>query len=71
MTTKQETIQIEGMSCNHCVSSVTNALTATEGVSVENVEIGKAQVSYNPEQVSQAQLVEVVEDLGFTVKNEN
>ena len=68
MSTKKETLAIEGMSCNHCVSSVNNALASTEGVSVESVEIGKAEITYNPEQVTHDQLVAAVEDIGFTVK---
>lgn len=67
MHKKSETINIEGMSCNHCVSSVSKALSATEGVNVKNVEIGKAEVTYDPDRVTHEQLVTAIEDIGFEV----
>ncbi|MFK7849331.1 MAG: cation transporter [Rhodothermales bacterium] len=67
MSTQAETLTIEGMSCGHCVASVKNALAATAGVEVKHVEIGTAQVNYNTTEVSHAQLVAAVEDVGFTV----
>ena len=67
MDIKKETLQIEGMSCNHCVASVKNALQSEAGVEVGSVEIGKAEVSYNPNQITHAQLVTAIEDIGFEV----
>lgn len=64
---QKETLNIEGMSCNHCVSSVNKALTETAGVEVENVEVGKAQVAFDDTQVTRDKLVEAIEDIGFTV----
>ena len=70
MSTVNETLHIEGMSCGHCVASVKNALEATDGVAVEHVEIGKAQVQVDTAQVSAAQLATVIEDLGFEMKQQ-
>ncbi len=67
MNKQSETLKIEGMSCNHCVSSVNKALSSTEGVEVKNVEIGKAEVSYDADKVTHEQLVEAIEDIGFEV----
>ena len=67
MSTKSETLNIEGMSCNHCVSSVTNALSAAKGVKVDSVEIGKASVTYDTTQVTHEELVAAVEEIGFSV----
>ena len=64
---QSETINIEGMSCNHCVMSVKNALASKEGVVVESVEIGSAKVQYNPDQIAHGALVEAIEDIGFDV----
>ena len=71
MSTQSETLNIEGMSCNHCVSSVTNALSAAKSVKVEGVEIGKARVTYDTTQVTHAELVAAVEEIGFNVINSN
>ena len=68
----KETIHIEGMSCNHCVQSVKNALAAQEGVVVEAVEIGAATVQYDAAKVQRVALVEAIEDIGFEVtKNDS
>lgn len=37
-------ITIEGMSCQHCVHAVKEALAKVEGLSVTAVEVGKAEV---------------------------
>jgi copper ion binding protein len=59
-------LDIEGMSCDHCVAAVAEALGELPGVTVDNVRIGEAQVSYHPAQVSPDQIVLAVEDAGYT-----
>ena len=61
-------LEIEGMSCGHCVAAVSEALTELPGVSVDQVRIGAAQVTYHPDQVSPAQIVLAVEDAGYTAQ---
>ena len=61
-------LEIEGMSCGHCVAAVSEALGELDGVSVENVRIGSAEVSYQPELVSPEQIVLAVEDAGYTAQ---
>ncbi len=41
-------LQIEGMSCQHCVKTVERALTRVPGVSKVEVAIGKAHVEAAP-----------------------
>jgi copper ion binding protein len=62
-----ETIKIQGMSCGHCVKSVREALEETEGVEVEDVEIGTARISYDTEKTSREQIEETIEDAGYKV----
>ena len=38
-------LHIEGMHCGSCVRRVTQALTATAGIEVKEVNIGSAQLS--------------------------
>jgi copper chaperone len=40
-----QTLSIDGMHCEHCVASVRDALEDLDGVSVEDVEIGRAKIS--------------------------
>lgn len=65
---EQIAIQIDGMTCGHCVSRVQKALARVEGVHVDQVEIGSARVSYEPGQVSPQRIREAVEDAGFDVR---
>jgi copper chaperone len=65
---EQMTLQIDGMSCGHCVSRVQKALARVEGVHVDQVEIGSARVSYEPAKVSLERLREAVEDAGYEVR---
>jgi copper chaperone len=42
-------LHIDGMHCGSCVRRVTQALAATEGVEVKEVNIGSARLSSNQE----------------------
>ena len=42
-------LHIEGMHCGSCVRRVTQALTATEGVEVKEVNVGSARLSSTQE----------------------
>ena len=59
------TLKIDGMSCGHCVTAVREALTELPGVQVEKVQIGSAEVSYDPTAVTPEQLAEAVRDAGY------
>lgn len=61
-----ETLNIEGMSCGHCVRAVTEALREIEGVDVRRVEIGKADIAY-PATVTHEQVAAALEDAGYRV----
>mgnify|MGYP000872319779 FL=1 len=62
-------LQIEGTSCAHCQRAVAEALRELEGVSSVEVDLegGKATVSYDPAQVTEAALQAAVEEAGYTV----
>lgn len=61
------TLEISGMSCGHCVGRVTQALAGVPGVQVEQVEVGKASLSWQPEQSSEEALRQAIDDVGFKV----
>lgn len=56
------TLQIEGMSCNHCVNAVRKALGEVEGTTIQSVQIGRAEVDT---EADAGQLVAAVERAGF------
>ena len=64
---KTTTLKVLGMSCEHCVRTVTGALTALEGVQEATVSLqnGTAEVRFDPEQVTEEQLRQAVWDQGY------
>ena len=61
-------LSISGMSCGHCVGRVTTALSGLEGVSVEQVEVGSARLSYDPAKVTSDRIARAVDDVGFAAR---
>lgn len=63
----KETIKIDGMSCNHCVASVTGALTALSGVESAEVSLEdkSAVVTYDESAVTRKDMTAAIEELGF------
>lgn len=53
MTTSHE-LQIQGMSCGHCVKTVETALRGVRGVTRADVQIGKAHVETDESVTRQA-----------------
>jgi len=58
-------LTIGGMSCQHCVRAVREALEAVPGVSVERVDIGAAEVSFDPAQASPQAIAAAVSEAGY------
>jgi copper chaperone len=43
-TTERLTLSIDGMSCGHCVQTVTKALSGVPGIKVHSVAVGSAEI---------------------------
>ncbi|MCB0717155.1 MAG: heavy-metal-associated domain-containing protein [Bacteroidetes bacterium] len=67
MAHREETVQIEGMGCDHCVHAVKEALEGLDGLSVRSVEIGKAVVEVEDDEGMNARIEEAIEDAGYSV----
>lgn len=65
---EQLTLQIDGMSCGHCISRVQKALARVDGIHVDRVEIGSVRVTYDPDRVAPQRIREAVEDAGYDVQ---
>lgn len=62
-----EKIKIQGMSCQHCVMSVTKALGAVPGLKNLKVDLTKGEATFeNTQSVSRATIRQAVEDAGYT-----
>jgi copper chaperone CopZ len=62
------TLKIDGMSCGHCVARVEKALKKLDGVNVERVEIGAADLTYDPAKIPFARIREAIDDAGYTAQ---
>lgn len=61
------TMKIDGMTCGHCVAQVTKALKDVDGVTVEQVKVGTAMVSFDPDSTSEGRITQAIEDQGYAV----
>ncbi|MBP2073139.1 copper chaperone CopZ [Thermoanaerobacterium butyriciformans] len=61
------TIDVRGMSCNHCKMTVEKALNALDGVSKATVDLGKANVTvtYDPKKVTIDDMKKAIIDAGY------
>ena len=72
MANKKITLKITDMSCASCAQAVEKALNKAEGVTEAQVNFAaeKAYVTFDPAQSSREQLIEVVKNSGYGVKEE-
>ena len=62
------TLQVEGMSCGHCIRAVTNAITALDQGAKVDVDLAAKRVVAQTS-LSRTAVVRAVEEEGFAVKN--
>lgn len=60
-------LEIDGMSCVHCVRAVVTGLGGVPGITGADVTIGRAVVDHGPS-VSLARLREAVEVAGYSIR---
>lgn len=62
-------LYIEGMACNHCASNVSASLSGLSGVHDVEVSLENkcAEVAYDDKKITPDALIDVIEELGFTV----
>jgi len=62
---KKLKLEVAGMSCDHCVRAVREALDSVPGVNVEQVQVGAATVSYDENKTTVGDLVDAVYNAGY------
>ena len=64
---KRAKIKIDGMSCQHCVKTVTDAVTVLDGVSQVKVNLkkGEAKIKFDKDRLDLEQLKTAVVTAGF------
>ncbi len=66
--TMEKTMNIEGMSCNHCKMSVEKALSALGGVESAQVDLEKKIAVVKGSQLDDTAMTQAVTEIGFEVK---
>jgi copper ion binding protein len=61
-------LKVKGMSCQHCVMSVTKALSQLEGIKNVQVDLAKAEVRFdNTKSITSGQIQKAITDAGYEV----
>lgn len=65
----EKTLNVQGMSCGHCKSSVEGALNKLDGVSAAevNLEAGKVDVTFDDSKVNVDAMKDAIEDQGYDI----
>ena len=68
---EQETIKVEGMTCQHCVEIITDALNNINGLNVVNVDLVKKEVSvkFNENETKLQKISDKIIEVGFELPN--
>jgi copper chaperone len=61
-------IDIDGMSCGHCIKAVREALEEVEGVAVREVVIGRAVVDIDDAADLKERVASAVDETGYIVR---
>ena len=61
------TLNVEGMSCGHCVSSVEKAVSNLGAVAKVDLATKKVSVEYDENKVTLGAIKEAIEDQGYDV----
>lgn len=71
MTKEIVTLNVEGMSCSHCVNSIKKSVGALRGVMDVTVDLNgkKVTVGFDPVLVKPEVIKETIEDQGYEIKD--
>ena len=61
-------LKVKGMSCQHCVMSVTKALNQLEGIKNVQVDLAKGEVRFdNMKEVASDRIEKAIQEAGYEV----
>ncbi len=65
-----QVLQVEGMTCDHCVETVTQAVGSLQGIQKVTVDLDKNQVilDYDGEKIGLEKISAKIIEVGFEVK---
>ena len=67
MAKAKVTLEVSGMTCEHCKKTVTETLEGIEGVKKAKVNLKReqAQVTYDTDETSVSEFIEAVKEAGY------
>lgn len=68
---QQETLKVEGMTCQHCVQVITDGLSNISGLYAVNVDLVKKEVSveFNERETELHKIFDKIIEVGFELPN--
>jgi copper chaperone len=66
---KEVTLNVQGMSCGHCVNSIEGSVGQLKGVTKVKVHLenGNVDVEFNDKEVTLEKIKETIDDQGYDV----
>jgi copper chaperone len=64
----ETTIQVEGMSCQHCVMRVKKAVEGLAGIAKSDVQVGQVKVTFDESKIQQKAIEEAIVKTGYKIK---
>ncbi len=64
----ETTIQVEGMSCQHCVMRVRKAVEGLAGIAKSDVQVGRVNVTFDESKLQQKDIEEAIVKAGYKIK---
>lgn len=67
--TREITLSVPDVDCEHCVKTINGTLGAVEGIEAVNTDLPSktVQLRYDPSRVSLEAIEEALDDVGYTV----
>ena len=68
MSTRKSQINIQGMSCANCSQTISDTVSALDGVSAANINFAtdEGSVTYDPEEISLGEIFDAIEEAGYS-----
>jgi len=61
-------IQVEGMSCQHCVMRVKKAVEGLAGIAKSDVQVGQVKVTFDESKIQQKAIEDAIVKAGYKIK---
>ncbi len=64
-----KTIEVKGMSCEHCVKTISQAITRLDPDASVNVDLARGLVNIESRQLTEAAIKTAITDAGYSAGN--